>query len=131
MGNAAKSPAPPSTSQVSLPSQTGATVFIITSRFCCSGKNGNRMPMPRSKPSSTTYINMPSAIIAAQVRVRSMSGSFDGMRGNRERSTRGVVVVVHARHAGGLARQRRTCFEQLEQVVDARPEHERVDHHEH
>ena len=44
-GRRANSAAPPSTSQVSLPSQTGATVFIITSRSASSGANGNRMPI--------------------------------------------------------------------------------------
>ena len=34
--------------------QTGATEFIITSRCRFSGKNGNRMPTPRSKPSRMT-----------------------------------------------------------------------------
>ena len=42
---------PPSTSQVSLPSQTGATLFIITSRSSSRAANGKRMPTPRSNPS--------------------------------------------------------------------------------
>jgi len=72
IGNTAKSAAPPSTSQVSLPSQTGATVFIIRSRSLSSGKNGKTMPMPRSKPSSTTYMKRPSAMIAAHTTVTSI-----------------------------------------------------------
>jgi hypothetical protein len=47
---------PPSTSQVSLPSQNGATEFIIRSRSVSLGAKMNRMPTPRSKPSMTTYI---------------------------------------------------------------------------
>ena len=53
------------TSQVSLPSQNGATEFIIWSRWLSSRKYGNRMPMPRSKPSSTTYSATASAMTAA------------------------------------------------------------------
>ena len=39
-GNATSSPPPPSTSQVSLPSQNGATEFIIWSRSDSSGNSG-------------------------------------------------------------------------------------------
>src|SRR5690606_25043599 len=46
-------------------------VFIITSRSASSVKKGNRIPMPRSKPSMTTYMNMPNRMITAQIRVRS------------------------------------------------------------
>ena len=53
-GKAAINPPPPSTSQVSLPSQTGATVFIAWSRSSPGRRARNRMPMPRSKPSMTT-----------------------------------------------------------------------------
>src|SRR5678816_3507116 len=58
-GNAASSPMPPRISQVSLPSQTGAIVFIISVRASSSRASGDRMPMPRSKPSSRTYMNTP------------------------------------------------------------------------
>ena len=40
-GNAASSPMPPSTSHVSLPSQIGATEFIISVRASSSCANGN------------------------------------------------------------------------------------------
>ena len=40
LGNATHSPPPPSTSQVSLPSQNGATEFIIWSRSVSSGNSG-------------------------------------------------------------------------------------------
>ncbi|MNY07083.1 hypothetical protein D3C86_1398680 [compost metagenome] len=55
-----------------MPSQTGATVFIITSRSVLPGMNGKRMPMPRSKPSMTTYIMMPKMMITAQISGRSI-----------------------------------------------------------
>jgi hypothetical protein len=50
-GNAAKSPRPPRTNQVSLPSQIGAIVFMILLREDASGARPNSMPTPRSKPS--------------------------------------------------------------------------------
>jgi len=61
-GNAASSPAPPSTSQVSLPSQMGAAVFIMWSSCFSSSANGARMPRPSTKPSSSTYISTPKPI---------------------------------------------------------------------
>src|SRR5690606_38405840 len=70
-GKAANKPAPPNTIHVSLPSQMGATVFIITSRSPSLGKNGNKMPIPRSKPSITTYISTPKAIMPAQINDKS------------------------------------------------------------
>src|SRR5258705_10890836 len=60
------------TSQVSLPSQTGATVFTRVSRSPRSRMNGKRMPIPRSKPSITTYIISPRPMITAQMTGRSM-----------------------------------------------------------
>src|SRR5690606_25044489 len=71
-GKAASNPAPARISQVSLPSHTGATEFIITSRASSSGAKGNRMPTPRSKPSISTYIMMLKAMITAQIMLRSM-----------------------------------------------------------
>jgi len=53
-GKAAMSPMPPKTSQVSLPSQIGAIVFMIVLREAASGAKPNSMPTPRSKPSSRT-----------------------------------------------------------------------------
>ena len=49
---------PPSTSQVSLPSQNGAIEPIIASRSASPGASANSMPTPRSEPSMTTYIAM-------------------------------------------------------------------------
>ena len=66
-GKATNSPAPPSTSQVSLPSQNGATVLTIRSRWRSCRKAGNRMPMPRSKPSRITYMATATPISAAQI----------------------------------------------------------------
>src|SRR5215212_5160352 len=43
-------------SQVSLPSQTGATESIIRSRQLSDRAEVNRIPTPRSKPSTITYI---------------------------------------------------------------------------
>ena len=45
-GNAAKRPMPPITSHVSLPSQIGATVFMMSVRASSSAANGDRMPTP-------------------------------------------------------------------------------------
>ena len=73
-GKATIMPAPPSTSHVSLPSQNGATEFIIWSRSCSVSANGNNMPIPRSKPSKITYIATASPMIAAQ-----MTGRYDSM----------------------------------------------------
>jgi hypothetical protein len=66
-GKATINPAPPSTSQVSLPSQNGATEFIIWSRARSLSANGNRIPMPRSNPSRITYIATAQPMIAAQM----------------------------------------------------------------
>src|SRR5580658_6949229 len=60
-GKAENNARAPNTSLVSLPSQIGATEAIIRSRARSSGANGKRIPMPRSKPSSNTYMNTPNA----------------------------------------------------------------------
>src|SRR5690606_32685401 len=65
-GNAASKPAPPSTSQVSFPSQIGAAVFIMWSSWPSSSANGARMPRPSTKPSSSTYISTPKPITPNQ-----------------------------------------------------------------
>ena len=67
-------PPPPSTSQVSLPSQIGAMLFIITSRSARLRANGNKMPTPRSNPSSSTYMNTLKAMMPLQIRGRSSTG---------------------------------------------------------
>src|SRR5687768_5023529 len=68
-GNAANKPAPPSTSQVSLPSQIGATEFIATSRSSSVVRKGNKMPMPSTNPSSSTYMKTPKPMIQYQMKV--------------------------------------------------------------
>ncbi|MNP49478.1 hypothetical protein D3C76_1436630 [compost metagenome] len=55
-----------------MPSHTGATVFIITSRSRESSISAKRMPRPRSKPSMITYIISPKAMITPQMIDRSM-----------------------------------------------------------
>src|SRR4051794_11480331 len=75
-GNAASNPPPPSTSQVSLPSHTGATEFIAVSRSLPTPNTGNRMPMPRSKPSITTYMNTANPRTAAQTLVSTVPSTM-------------------------------------------------------
>jgi len=51
-----QTPRPPSTSQVSLPSQTGATEFMIVfARGAVRRETAKDADRPRSKPSSSTY----------------------------------------------------------------------------
>src|SRR6187402_1456310 len=80
-GKAAISPPPPSTSQVSLPSQTGAIAFIAVSRSRPTSKRVNNMPMPRSNPSITTYIATANAMMNAQMIVRSSIAALPPHRG--------------------------------------------------
>jgi len=63
-GKAASNATPPSTSQVSLPSQIGATEFIIMSRAASFGARRNKMPTPRSNPSINTYMKTPNPRIS-------------------------------------------------------------------
>ena len=49
-GNATRSQTPPSTNQVSLPSQNGATEFIIWSRSISFGKVRKQNPHPQIEP---------------------------------------------------------------------------------
>src|SRR6056297_1228083 len=79
IGKAAKRPAPPSTSQVSLPSHTGATEFIMVSRPSSLGAKGKRIPTPRSNPSISTYMMMPKPIMNAQIRGRSNSSIISAL----------------------------------------------------
>src|SRR6516225_1426505 len=66
IGKAAKSDAPITTSQVSLPSQKGEIVAIIASRRASFSAMPNRTPTPRSKPSRITYTRIATAITATQ-----------------------------------------------------------------
>src|SRR5690606_19020852 len=127
-GKAASRPAPPSTSQVSLPSQTGATVFIMTSRSAASGKNGNSRPIPRSKPSITTYIITPNRMMMAHSSGRSIPmGRL--LVGGRERPHRlaRLAGAARPRVASGLLRAR---GQQPQPIGGARAEHGQVDEHE-
>ena len=54
-------------SQVSLPSQIGATENIMRSRQFSSRAALKRMPTPRSKPSAMTYIATAKAMNQAQI----------------------------------------------------------------
>src|SRR5690606_35084528 len=104
-------PPPPSTSHVSLPSQIGATEFIIVSRSSSVGTDWNRMPMPRSKPSISTYMKTAKAITAPEISGRSRS----------------ISVLLH--HSAGRSdfflwqrhRPRRRALAQLRLVL--RPPH--------
>ncbi|MQM38496.1 hypothetical protein KBTX_02507 [wastewater metagenome] len=55
-----------------MPSHTGATEFIIASRERSSGAKGKSTPTPRSKPSMSTYITTPKAMMTAQIIVISI-----------------------------------------------------------
>ena len=74
LGKAANRPAPPRTSQVSLPSQIGAAVFIMWSNSPSVLAVGARMPSPSTTPSNSTYIStlkptMPNQTTGSQVLV--------------------------------------------------------------
>src|SRR5690606_3115539 len=129
---AASKPAPPSTSHVSLPSHTGATVFIITSRSDSSVKNGKRMTSPRSKPSITTYIRIPNRMITAQIRVRSTPISVLPQRsrfafiGSRRQGSRGGACLARAARRGALLRHRRPAANEPQHVNRSGPEDDEV-----
>src|SRR6266550_3112741 len=56
----------------------GATESIIRSRLASSGAKADRMPTPRSKPSSRTYMNTASARMPAQSGTRSRLIAYSG-----------------------------------------------------
>src|ERR1700716_2297650 len=135
-------PAPPSTSQVSLPSQNGATEFIIRSCSCSVCANGNN-PIPRSKPSRITYIATANPISAAQItgRYDSMGAASDGVLAQYRHSSLGAgLSFASALPARG--RYRRSTAAGLERGIfrsvryqpvdgiDAHREHDAVDEHE-
>src|SRR5262245_8963292 len=121
-GNAAKSAIPPSTSQVSFPSQIGATEAIIRSRARSSGASGKRIPTPRSKPSSSTYMKTPTARISVQIGTRSRVivaaalPVLTGRRGERARRAFGEPRLVR------LELLRQPALHQPHEVVDAEAE---------
>src|SRR5688572_15704585 len=101
---------PPITSHVSLPSHTGATEAIIVSRAASSGAKGKSIPTPRSKPSSSTYMNTLIARIAVQIGTRSSIMSvLLGCGRERPRRTR---VELELRQLG-----RQSAAHELHEVV--------------
>ena len=86
-GKIASSPSPPSTSHVSLPSHTGATDVIISVRASSSRAIGKRMPMPRSKPSSNTYMNTETPRMIVHTGTRSRGGMAASLRRRLQRPT--------------------------------------------
>src|SRR5688500_17345439 len=120
-GNAAKMPMPPMTSQVSLPSQTGATEPIIALRAPSSGANGKRMPTPRSKPSRSTYMNTLSARITVQMGTRSRATALVASCRGRQRPRRPLVEL----RLGQIHRD--AALDEANEVIDAGAEDERVD----
>src|SRR5688572_18458745 len=111
---------PPITSHVSLPSHTGATEAIIVSRAASSGANGKSMPTPRSKPSSSTYMNTLNARITVQIGTRSRAMSVLS-RCRRQRARR-PFVEPRLRQIGGQA-----AAHELREVIRAGAEDDRVD----
>src|SRR4051794_5211645 len=138
-------------SQVSLPSQIGATENIIRSRQFSLCAALNRMPMPRSKPSTTTYMVIATPRIAAQrsgsqrpsrripFRSRTCGSSlFGGLRpgcfvswaafqtfvGQRKGPLRLLGRVLGA---GDVIDRVGPFTQDLGQVVAAEPEHDHVD----
>src|SRR5690349_22372592 len=126
-GNAASSPMPPRISHVSLPSQIGATVFIISVRVSSSCPSGARMPTPRSKPSSSTYMNTPTPRMTVQMGTRSRCmalGSDVGARAGQR--TRRAFVEVRLAQVDMLGRTR---ARKAHHVEDACAEHDQVNDH--
>src|SRR5688572_9227074 len=100
---------------------------------------GKRMPMPRSKPSMTTYIIRPKPMMTAQMRGRSMPMASAPPR----RGWRRIHLVGcgghRSRRAAGAGRLRlllrlvmdlRALGDQLQHVADPGPEHDQVHHDE-
>src|SRR6185437_14034306 len=122
-GNAASSPMPPRISHVSLPSQIGATVFIISVRASSSRASGNRMPTPRSNPSSSTYMKTPTPRMTVQTGTRSSGIAFPSAFRAGERAC-GALVEIRLAQLDVLGR---AGARQADHVEDARAEHDEVD----
>src|ERR1700681_46960 len=125
-GKAAKSPRPPSTSHVSLPSQIGATEAITRSRASSPGANGKRIPTPRSKPSSSTYMKTAKARISVHTGTRSrlMAGSALAILLDR-RGHRACRALDEPRLAR-LNGRRQPAFNGTHEVVDAGAEDDEI-----
>src|SRR6185437_5593340 len=125
-GNAASSPMPPRISHVSLPSQIGATVFIISVRASSSRASGKSMPTPRSNPSSSTYMKTPTPRMTVQTGTRSRCiaalPSIGAFRAG-ERAC-GALVEIRLAQVDVLGR---AGARQAHHVEDARAEHDEVD----
>src|SRR5665213_3798060 len=122
-GNAARSAVPPSTSHVSLPSHTGATVFIIRLRSSSLPAVTDSTPTPRSKPSSSTYMKTPTPMISVQIGTRSICIVSPSALGGRQRPRRALGE-------GGVVRRdvgRRALPHQMHHVVGAGAEDDEVD----
>src|SRR5580704_10689151 len=124
-GKAENNARAPNTNQVSLPSQIGATEAIIRSRARSSGANGKRIPMPRSKPSSNTYMNTPNARRIVQTGTRSRlirHSSNIGTSGRRERACGALVEPKFV----ALYLLRQSLPQQSHDVVDTGPKDDDV-----
>src|SRR5579862_51768 len=122
-GNAARSPIPPRISHVSFASQIGATVFMMSVRLSSSGASGARMPTPRSKPSSSTYMKTPPARMTVQTGTRSICTISRVRVRARQRPRRAFAELRLAQ----LNMLRRTRARESRHVEDAGTEHDEVD----
>src|SRR3954469_2260816 len=152
MWKTANRPAPPSTSQVSLPSQIGATENIMRSRQVSLWAWVNMIPTPRSKPSAITYMTTAKPSAPAQIsgsqearpsycvpkpnmgasslrRLRAPPRpAFEALVGHRERPPRRPAgPVAEIRTACRLLDRLRALPQQLGDVVGAKTEYERID----
>src|SRR4051794_7386014 len=146
----ASSPPPPSTSQVSLPSEIGATDIIMRSRQFSFFADANRMPTPRSKPSTITSIatakamnqaqtsgsqkarpwySVPKPNIALPRRLHAAAGpAAEALVRHRERALRLLVGAVPELGPAHRLLQRLGPFaEELREVVAAEAEDEGID----
>ena len=103
----------------------GATLFIISVRVSSSGASGARMPTPRSKPSSSTYMNTPAPRMTVQTGTRSICmppRSAFGMRA-RQRARRAFVEIRFAQ----IDVRRRTGLRKPRHVEDSGAEYDQID----
>src|SRR4051812_34674506 len=105
-------------SQVSLPSQIGATENIMRSRQFSLCAALNRMPMPRSKPSTTTYM-------VGGLRPGRFVSWADFQTFVREREWT-LRLFGRALGAGDVIDRVGPFAQDLGQVVAAEPEHDHV-----
>src|SRR5262245_24387308 len=104
---------------------------VIRSRSLSLRVDGNRIPMPRSKPSIMTYITTAVPMTAAQIRGRyhSMTPSLSALQCFAPGILRGGDRA--RRETPGLGSDfLRTVRNQPVDVVNAKPEHDSVGDHE-